>query len=415
MEEKEVAAIGELPIFDNKLGMFIHWGIYALTGVQEQAFARMDLPREEYEALAKHFDPVRFDPDEIVLLAKRAGMKYICFTAKHHDGFCMWDTKVTDYSIMHTPYGKDVLKMLSDACHRHGMLFSLYYSNPDWHHPKGYNPASSHQWKALGSDAPDTAAYRAYIKAQITELLTNYGEIYTLFWDIPPKINDPSINELVRRLQPNILINDRGFSAGDFSTPEREYQSHAAEYSHNRFLRMTEACNAVGEQSWGWRRGEDYHTHRYLTASIDRIMAMGGSYLLNIGPMADGAVDPDQRKIIERIGDWYCRVREGLEHSECDPFDYQVKANSYLATKKNRKTYFHFPTGLTSSAVNVKCFPGCPRRVRLLNTGAELPFEVTPLPEYFSAGSGIAERKYLHIYGVPADDLNEAVVLEVEW
>lgn len=414
MEEKATGVAGALPVFDNRLGMFIHWGIYAITGVQEQAFARLDMPREEYEALAKRFNPVHFDPDDIVLLAKKAGMKYICFTAKHHDGFCMWNTRYTDYNIMNTPYGKDALKLLADACHRHGMPLSLYYSNPDWHYPKGYNPASTHQWKAVNQGQPDTVAYRQYIKDQITELLTGYGSIYTLFWDIPPKIEDPSVNELVRRLQPGILINDRGFSAGDFSTPERDYQSHAAENNHNRFVRMTEACNAVGEQSWGWRRGEDYHTLRYLTASIDRMMAMGGSYLLNIGPMADGSIDPDQRRIVERVGEWYRRVQVCLEGSEPDTFDYGIKANTYLATRKNGKTYFHFPKGLVSSAVNVKFYPGIPRRVRLLNTGAELPFEITTLPEYCAA-NGIAERKYLHIYGIPADDLNEAVVLETEW
>ena len=166
-------------------------------------------------------------------------------TAKHHDGFCMWDTKYSDYNITNTPYGKDVLKMLADACRKHGVLLSLYYSNPDWHHPYGYNPASTHQWKALKRMDVNTGIYREYIKNQITELLTKYGSIYTFFWDIPPHINDPSLNELVRSLQPGILINDRGFDAGDFSTPEREYSQN----NETRFPRMTEACNSVGEQS----------------------------------------------------------------------------------------------------------------------------------------------------------------------
>ena len=187
---------------DNQFGMFIHWGFYSLTGLQEQAFARYDLPREEYEALRFRFNPVQYDPEEWVLLAKNAGMKYICFTAKHHDGFCMWDTQYTDYSIMHTPYGKDVLKMLADACQKHGMKLSLYYSNPDWHHPRGFNPHSTHQWKAVNPDSPDFGVYREYLKNQITELLTRYGPIYTLFWDIPPRIDDPSLNEYVRSLQP---------------------------------------------------------------------------------------------------------------------------------------------------------------------------------------------------------------------
>ena len=157
---------------ENKLGMFIHWGLYSVTGIQDQVYARMDWPREKYEALIHKFNPIQYNPEEWVLLAKSAGMKYICFTAKHHDGFCMWDTKYSDYNITNTPYGKDVLKMLADACRKHGVLLSLYYSNPDWHHPYGYNPASTHQWKALKRMDVNTGIYREYIKNQITELLT---------------------------------------------------------------------------------------------------------------------------------------------------------------------------------------------------------------------------------------------------
>jgi len=233
----------------NKFGMFIHWGIYALTELQDQAIVRYDIDNSQYRALKDRFDPVDYDPEKWVLLAKKAGMKYICFTTKHHDGFCMWNTKYSDYNVMNTPYGKDVLKMLADACKKHGMLLSLYYSNPDWHHEYGYNPASTHQWRADRSHEPNLDIYREYVKNQITELLTNYGKIYTLFWDIPPKVEDPSLNELVRKLQPGIYINDRGWSEGDFSTPEREYKS----ISGKRFERMTEACNSVGEQSWGYR------------------------------------------------------------------------------------------------------------------------------------------------------------------
>ncbi len=150
-------------------GMFIHWGLYAQTGVQEQVYARFDWPREKYESLIHDFNPVDYDPEQWVLMAKDAGMRYICFTTKHHDGFCMWDTKYTDYNIMNTPYGKDVLNMLADACDKHGMKLSLYYSNPDWHHPLGYNPASSHQWKAVDKRTVDTEGYREYIRNQLVE------------------------------------------------------------------------------------------------------------------------------------------------------------------------------------------------------------------------------------------------------
>jgi alpha-L-fucosidase len=289
---------------ENKFGMFIHWGFYALTGEQEQIYAREDWSRERYESLMRKFNPVNYDPEAWVLLAKSAGMKYICFTTKHHDGFCMWDTEHSDYKVTNTPYGKDVLKMLSDACQKHGMQLSLYYSNPDWHHEYGYNPASTHQWRAVQTDHPDTVRYREYVKAQITELLTNYGPIYTLFWDIPPKIEDPSLNELARRLQPDIIINDRGWSKGDFATPEREYRATEGK----RFTRMTEACNSLGEQSWGYRRAEDFYSIRHIISSIDRIMAMGGSYLLNVGPAPDGTITPAYADRLRTVGDWYGRM-----------------------------------------------------------------------------------------------------------
>ena len=397
---------------ENKLGMFIHWGFYSMTGLHEQAFARYNLDRESYEALQHQFNPVKYDPEKWVLLAKEAGMKYICFTAKHHDGFCMWDTKYTDYSIMHTPYGKDVLKMLADACHKHGMLLSLYYSNPDWHHEYGYNPASTHQWKAVQTEKADTVLYREYIKNQITELLTNYGPIYTLFWDIPTHIEDPSLNELVRKLQPGILINDRGWDAGDFSTPEREYETMEG----SRFTRMTEACNSVGQQSWGYREQEDFYSIRHLTTSIDRIMSMGGSYLLNVGPSAEGEVTEAYAQRIRKVGDWYNRMEGCLESAEADEFPYTANPGSCIATRKNGKTYLHFYESIISTAVVLKTYPNSPKSVRLMNTGKQLPFKEEILPEFFNGETGIAENAFLHIWDIPIDDLpREPIVLEIEW
>ena len=360
----------------------------------------------------KCFNPVSYDPDRWVILAKNAGMKYICFTAKHHDGFCMWDTKQTDYNVMNTPYGKDVLKMLSEACKRHGMLLSIYYSNPDWHHPFGYNPDSSHQWKAKYKDTVDTQKYRDFIKAQITELLTNYGDIYTFFWDIPPKIEDPSLNELIRTLQPNILINDRGWSEGDFSTPEREYQTVGSE----RFLRMTEACNSVGQQSWGYRSNEDFYSQRYLCSAIDRYMALGASYLLNVGPNGNGEITKEYEERLIRVGEWYRRMEGCLECAQEDPFDYGVLRSKCIATKKNGKTYLHFYAGLDSNAVSLKNYPSKPQSVRLMNTGEALPYDEIYLPEFFSPDNRSFDTRCLHIFGIQIDALeNEPIVIEIAW
>ena len=394
---------------ENKFGMFIHWGLYGATGVQDQVFARMNWPREAYEDLMHSFNPVKYDPEKWVLLAKEAGMEYICFTTKHHDGFCMWDTAYSEYKITNTPYGKDVLKMLADACQKHGMKLSFYYSCPDWNHPFGYNPASTHQWKAKMENGVNTAAYLEYVRNQVRELCTNYGPLYTFFWDIPPKIKDPSFNEMIRELQPGIFINDRGYDLGDFSTPEREYQAADG----TRFTRMTEACNSVGEQSWGYRSNEDFYSLRHLISSIDRMMAMGGSYLLNVGPNGEGEITEEYAARIRRVGDWYNRMEGALICHEADDFNYKVKANKAIVTKKNGKSYFHFPDGIRSTSIALQYFPSVPKSVRLLNTGKTLPCAIDLLPEYFSNGQALP---FLHITSIPVDDLaSEAIVIEIEW
>ena len=397
---------------ENMFGMFIHWGFYAMTGLQEQALARFDMDNDEYEALMHSFDPVDYDPEKWVLLAKRSGMKYICFTTKHHDGFCMWDTKYTDYNIMNTPYGQDVLKMLADACEKHGLKLSLYYSNPDWHHPYGYNPASTHQWKVKDRSTVDMDKYREFVKAQITELLTGYGKIYSFFWDIPPRIEDPSMNELIRSLQPGIYINDRGWDKGDFSTPEREYEAAATK----RFTRMTEANNSVGQQSWGYRVGEDFYTKRHLCCAIDRYMSMGASYLLNVGPDAKGVITPDYEQRVNVIADWYNRMQGCLECADEDTFDYGIRHNEYVACVKNGKTYLHFYNGLISSSVALAKYPCEPKSVRLMNNGKALPYDVIFLPEFFDGKQGKPTAKSLHIHSIPTDDYaTEPIVIEIEW
>ncbi|MBR4941267.1 MAG: alpha-L-fucosidase [Clostridia bacterium] len=396
----------------NIFGMFVHWGIHSILGQHEQALARLGMDNKEYEALASQFNPTEYDPEEWVLLAKEAGMKYICITAKHHDGFCMWDTKYTDYNIMNTPYGKDVLKMLADACAKHGMLLSIYYSNPDWNHENAFNCHSSHQWKCKNFNAGDMDIYREYVKNQVRELLTNYGPIYTWFWDIPTGVKDPSMNEFVRSLQPDILINDRGWAdKGDFSTPEREVPDG------ERFERMTEACQAVGEQSWGYRADEDYYSVRFLMSSICKIMAMGGNYLLNVGPMATGKIDPKSAAMIRRIGQWYVRTEGILEDSDPEPCGiFIIRRNEPLIKlRKDRKTYLCYYQGLESEAVNLFHYPSVPKKARLMNDGRELRIKTDYLPNYFEP-DGRASGPHACIKDIPVDEFAlEPIIIEIEW
>lgn len=395
----------------NRFGMFVHFGLYASLGYHEQALARLDLDHGDYERLRERFSPELGTPEEWVLLAKNAGMKYLCFTAKHHDGFCLWDTETTDYNVMNTPCARDLLAELADACHRHGVALSIYYSNPDWHHPNAYNPLSSHQWKSVSPEHADREAYLAYVRAQITELMTRYGEIYSLFWDIPPRFEDKSMNELVRRLQPKILINDRGYDKGDFSTPEREIPSGT------RFTRMTEACQSVGAVSWGYRENEDYYSVGYLTASIDHVMAMGGSYLLNVGPMANGHIPKTAAEIVARIGEWYAKTEGVLEGNEADPFVYKLSVDDpFDAFRKAGKTYLHFYRGLSCRTLTLLSSPGTPRGVRLQNDGRSLGIRYARLPRPFDEATGRESGPYVSITDIPVDDFaGEPLMLEITW
>ncbi len=390
----------------HKFGMFVHWGIYSLTGYHEQARWRFFTPRAEYRKLMNEFNPVKFDPDEWVRLAKDAGMEYICFTTKHHDGFCMFDTKYTDFNIMNTPYHRDVLKELSEACARGGLALSLYYSNPDWDYKYGFNSHSSHQMPEKG-DVEDIEKLKEFQKNQIRELLTNYGKIYTFFWDIPMNIYDPSMNEFIRSLQPGILIDDRGWGdKGDFSTPERCVPDG------HKFERLTEACQSVGEQSWGYCADEDYFTNRYLTASIDRIRAMDGSYLLNVGPMPDGRIPERSAEIVRRVGKWYNSVKEAF-----DAEPYLLENRSLVCTKCGSTLYVHIPDGLNSRGLTLKPIDVLPKSVTLLNDGRKLKYAITTRPEDkgCSAPDNILRRQTLHIFDVPADEFaDETMVLKIE-
>lgn len=401
-----------MDIVENRFGMFVHWGIYALTGLHEQAFARYDMDRSEYEALASKFNPTKFDADALVHLAKEAGMEYICFTAKHHDGFCMWNTRYTDFNIMNTPYAKDILLELADACKRQDMKLSIYYSNPDWHEKTAYNSLSSHQWRADFRELSDIGSYRQYIKNQITELLTNYGPIYSLFWDIPPCVEDKSINELARKLMPGILINDRGWDHGDFSTPERETPEGA------HFTKLTEACQSVGRQSWGYRKDEDYYSAGFLMQSIDKVMAMGGSYLLNIGPMADGRIPSKAKRIVKRIGKWYNCVNDSLEDTFPDERSYKILDNPpFIAVTKNKKTYLHFYNGLNTTAVTFIECPEVPKSAKLMNTGRTLRVRNEMLPMvHFDDKRGVIDSPTVSLADIPIDNIaGEPIVIEINW
>ena len=391
-------------LFNRRLGMFVHWGIYSVNGFHEQERMRKRMPRAEYEAAASRFTAERFDADKFVDAAESLGAEYVVFTSKHHDGFCMWDTATTDFKVTNTPAKRDVLGELAAACRRRGMKLGLYYSNPDWHHPNAYNPLSTHQVPPEPGDEPNLAKYREYVKAQITELLTNYGEIVCLFWDIPTKVAAPEMNELVRKLQPGILVNDRGWGErGDYSTPERKVPEGGA------FTNLTEACDSVGAQSWGYRADEDYRTVRHLTQAIDQALARGANFLLNVGPRADGTIPEEALVLLRRTGAWYRKVRESYRDVVTDPET--VRGDGAVVTRRGETVYLHYPKGISSTGVNARPLAKLPRKALLLNDCTELKTELTVLPRDWKLGG-----ESLHVYGIPAERLqDESAVLRLDF
>ena len=388
---------------DERFGMFLHFGLYSQTAWHEQAQMRLGIPKGEYVKLAKTFDPYAFSADEWVCFAKDNGAQYICFTAKHHDGFCMWDTEYTDYKITNTPFGRDILKELSVACQRYGILLELYYSCPDWHYKHSVNNGGSHELPCPNEgDEPDEEKYILYVKNQMTELMTGYGKISALFWDIPPVRRDPSVNKLVRSLQPDILINDRGYDKGDYSTPERDECIKSAS-----FERLCEACQSVGMQSWGYRENEDYFTPRSLVASVSSILIKGGNYLLNIGPKPDGTLPNEAKSVFAKVGDWYKRIYESISDTKF------ISLGGHNYTYKDNALYLHLPPAYGSTGVLLNPITAEPKRATLLNDGRKLSAEVEYNPFDYN---GKDNTPHLRIYGLPSEKLvGENMVVRLEF
>lgn len=338
---------------DAKFGMFIHWGIYAqfagvyngheqLRGGAEWIMNRSKIPVAEYQAMAKNFNPVKYDPDAWVKMAKDAGMKYIIITAKHHDGFALFNSKASKWDITDaTPYGKDLLKPLAEACKKYGIKLGFYYSQAqDWNNPGGsaarkemregwLNPDSAKidaytlAHKGHWDPAQETKTFDQYIDEvavpQVKELMTNYGEVAVLWWDTPTNMTDEAALKLQAALktQPQIITNDRlkrpNFP-GDTKTPEQKIPSQAELDGMD-----WETCMTMNG-TWGFRTSDGkWKSSETLIRNLIDIASKGGNYLLNVGPKPEGTFPQESIDRLKTIGAWMKINSEAIYGTKSSP------------------------------------------------------------------------------------------------
>jgi alpha-L-fucosidase len=340
-----------------KFGMFIHWGLYAIPGgewkgeripgISEWIMQRAKIPRGEYAALAKQFNPVKFDADEWVAIALDAGMKYMVITSKHHDGFAMYDSDVSDYDVVDaTPFGRDVTRELAEACRAEGLVFCVYHSICDWRHPD--YPMGSPGGETR-KPSPDMERYVEYLKTQVAELLRCCGPMGVLWFD--GEWEEPWSDERgrdlyrhCRELQPSVLVNNRGGAgregmsgttaegafAGDFDTPEQEIGRYQDD-------RAWESCITLCEQ-WAWKPDDEMKSLQECVRTLASCAGGDGNLLLNVGPMPSGEIEPRQVARLRQVGDWLRRNGDSVYGTRGGPF----KPGSWGAsTRRGRSVFLH--------------------------------------------------------------------------
>jgi alpha-L-fucosidase len=322
-----------------RFGMFIHWGLYAIpagewkgdTQHAEWIRTTAQIPLETYNRFLDQFNPVRFDAHAWVSMAREAGMKYIVITSKHHDGFCLFDSKYTDFDVMSTPFHRDILKELADACHEQGIRICWYHSIMDWHHPD-YLPRRGWE-KNRPTEGADFNRYITYLKNQVTELLTSYGKIGVLWFDGEWESTwnhtyGQDLYNTVRSLQPNIIVNNRvdvgrsgmagltreGNYAGDFGTPEQEIPPTGLSGVD------WETCMTMNRH-WGFNKYDtDFKSSGDLIRKLADIASKGGNFLLNVGPTPLGEFPQTSIDRLRDIGKWMKTNGESIYGTNASPF-----------------------------------------------------------------------------------------------
>jgi alpha-L-fucosidase len=314
-----------------RFGMFIHFGLYAVLGRGEWVMHTERISISEYEKLLLRFDPSRFNAHAWVDLARAAGQRYITITSKHHEGFCMFDSKLTDYKITRTPFGRDLIGELVAECHRQSLPIFFYYSLMDWHHP-----AYQESMKSGRAVSPE---FIEYLKGHMRELCTNYGPIAGIWFDggwdhTPEQWHSQELIDIVRQLQPHALVNNRAGLPGDFSTPEQELGARPKEGDES----LREACMTIND-NWGYAQTDQrFKSPGELIQML--VMAASGdtNLLLNVGPMPTGEIQAEFVIRLKEVGKWMERNGESIYRTRPAYTGYLYDT---ALTQHENKIYYH--------------------------------------------------------------------------
>jgi len=352
---------------DARFGMFIHWGLYASPARHEWVKNYERMTNEQYQKYFDIFNPDMYNPKEWARMAKEAGMKYVVLTAKHHEGFCLWDSKFTDYKATNTPFGRDIIKEYVEAFRAEGLKVGFYYSLIDWHHPDftiDRNHPQRQQYDtayARLNKGKDMNRYREYMKNQVRELLTNYGEISIIWFDFsyPGKNgkgrddwDSENLLKLTRSLQPGIIVDDRldlkDVEGGwDFTTPEQYKVDKWPEYNGKKI--PWETCQTFSG-SWGYYRDEtSWKNNAQLLELLIESVGKGGNLLLNVGPTARGVFDYRAQERLKSMGEWMKYNGRSIYGCTEAPSEFRVPDNTRLTYNPvTNRLYIHllaYPMG----------------------------------------------------------------------
>ena len=367
-------------------GLFIHWGLYSQLGDGEWVLNNHKLPLAAYEPLAERFNPVKFSAREWVSLAKAAGMRYITVTSKHHDGFCMFDSKQTDWDIVdRSPFKTDIMKALADECHRQGLAIFFYYSHLDWHHPD-YFPLGRTGRNTGRAESGDWNRYLDYVDAQLTELLTGYGPVggiwFDGWWDKPGA--DWRLDRtygLIHRLQPSALVGNnhhrRPFPGEDIQMFEKDLpgQNASGLNAENAISRLPlESCETIN-RAWGYNISDwTFKDSSQLVGLLVRAAGADANLLLNVGPRPDGTIQPECVERLKSVGAWMERFGKSIHGTRGGP----VKPQSWGVTTRLDKEGLVFVHILDREAAGPKLALKGVKAARSAKTwdGKPVPFQV---------------------------------------